>query len=295
MLNYETILSRDAFILSVEMRLFWLIAFGYGLAFILYIFHIVTRGVPAGRAARFVIWIAAFLHVILIIYRTFEAMRAPFQTLYESLSWFACMTAIVYLYVSRDWKKVYLPGVFVSAAAMGASLYALLGRTPAIDPLAPALKSYWFEWHVIFAFFSYAVFVVSAAIEASYLIIRPFLKRGYDRCLGFTPGMMEGFHKKAHRLVLFGYPLLTFTLFSGAAWANEAWGKYWSWDPKETWSLATWTVFTVYLHCMSIERFKGLPASVINLIGFACMLMTFLGVNWLAKLLGIPSLHVYAV
>lgn len=295
MLNYETILSRDAFLLSVELRLFWLIAFAYGLAFILYAFHVVTRGIPAGKAARSIMWAAAFLHVCLIIFRTFEGGRAPFQTLYESLSWFACMTALVYLYISRDLKKVYLPGIFVSAVTTGVSLYALLSRSPSIDPISPALKSWWFEWHVIFAFFSYAVFTVSAAIEASHLIVKPFLTRGYDRCLGFTPGMMDKFHKKAHCLAAFGYPLFTFTVISGAAWANEAWGKYWSWDPKETWSLATWTVFTIYLHCMTLERFKGLPASVINLAGFACMLMTFLGVNWLAKLLGIPSLHVYAV
>ena len=88
---------------------------------------------------------------------------------------------------------------------------------------------------------------------------------------------------------------MTFAVFSGAAWANDAWGRYWSWDPKETWSLITWTVFTMYLHSMTMQRFNGRFASALNILGFVCMMMTFLGVNWLAKLLGIPSLHVYAV
>jgi len=106
---------------------------------------------------------------------------------------------------------------------------------------------------------------------------------------------LESFHAQSFRLALFGFPLLTFGIFSGAAWANEAWGRYWGWDPKETWSLITWTVFAMYLHSVSIPKWRGLPASVFNILGFICMIMTFIGVNWVAKLLGIPSLHLYAM
>ncbi len=295
MLNYEMVLSRDSYLLGIELRIFWSIAFLYALSAILFLFHALARSQPSGRAARFIMTVAASIHVGLIVLRTFEAGRAPFQTLYESLSWFACSAALTYLFVSTRWKTVYLPGLFVSALSAGASFYALFGRSPAVEPLSAPLQSYWFEWHVILAFFSYAVFVVSAAVEASYLIIRPLVKRGTAGGLGLSVDALEGFHKSAFSLAAFGFPFLTFAIFSGAAWANEAWGRYWSWDPKETWSLITWTVFTLYLHSKAIPAFRDAPASVFNILGFVCMMMTFLGVNWLAKLLGIPSMHVYAV
>ena len=98
-----------------------------------------------------------------------------------------------------------------------------------------------------------------------------------------------------HRLVMMAFPLLTFAIFSGAAWANDAWGRYWSWDPKETWSLITWTVYAIYLHTRAIPEWRERVSPYLNILGFCCMVMTFVGVNWLAKLLDIPSLHTYAV
>ncbi len=295
MSEIELFLSRTTYLLSLELRVFWLIAFVYGLCFLLFLLHIATRSSSIGKAALSIMWANAFLHVGLIIFRTFEAGRAPFQTLYETLSWFAASAALTYLLVMEKFKGVYAPGVLVSGLSMGACLYALLSRSPSIEPLSPPLQSYWFEWHVILAFFSYAVFVVSASIEATYLAVKPLLTRRGGACYGLDMDTIEGFRSTAFKLILFGYPLLTFAVFSGAAWANDAWGRYWSWDPKETWSLITWTVFTMYLHSMTMKRFNGRFASALNILGFVCMMMTFLGVNWLAKLLGIPSLHVYAV
>lgn len=295
MANFDLILSRDSYLLFAEFRLFWLVALTYGICLILFIFHMVTENKALGGAARSLMWAGVVVHAGLILFRTIEAGRAPFQTLYESLSWFAWSASLTYLYVSGRWKEAHLPGIFVSAISMGACLYALLSRNPAVEPLSPPLQSYWFEWHVILAFFSYAVFVVSAAIEVTYLSIKPLLKNGTGIRYGLSLENIEYFHRDAFRLIAFGYPFLTFAIFSGAAWANDAWGRYWSWDPKETWSLITWTVFTIYLHSKTIPALKGLPASVFNILGFICMMMTFLGVNWLAKLLGIPSLHIYAV
>lgn len=290
----ESILSRASFLLEAELRLFWLVAAVYALSFVLHLIHVLTRGALAGKSAHAMLWLGALIHLGLIVLRTVETGRAPFQTLYESLSWFACSAVLTYIFMSRRWKGIYLPGTLVSALAAAACLYALVARSPAIEPLSPPLQSLWFEWHVVLAFFSYAVFIVSAAVEMSYLAVRPLLSSG-DGQFGFTKETLNDFHGAALRLVLFGFPLLTFAMFSGAAWANVAWGRYWSWDPKETWSLITWTVFALYLHSKAIPSMRGTPASVFNILGFVCMLMTFLGVNWLAKLLGIPSMHVYAV
>lgn len=291
----ETILSRDAFLLTIELKLFWSIALFYGICLFLFLAHLITKNTSIGKAATDILWANVVLHAALILFRTFEAQRAPFQTLYESLSWFAWSASITYLYAARKWKDVFLAGIPVTLLSMGACLYALLSRNPAVEPLSPPLQSWWFEYHVILAFLSYAVFVVSCGVEIVYLFIKPRLEKGLSYGYGLDLDNIESFHKTSFKLVLFGFPLLTFGIFSGAAWANDAWGRYWSWDPKETWSLITWTVFAMYLHSMTIPKWKGLPASMFNILGFICMMMTFLGVNWLAKLLGIPSLHIYAV
>lgn len=294
-MSVEEILSRNAYLLTIEVRLYWLVAFVYGVSFILYALHALTRSVPVGRGAQGLLWTGLVFHLALIVLRTIEGQRAPFHTLYESLSLFALTATLTYLYVSRRWRDVYLPGAFVTLLAAAACLYALLGRSPEVTLLPPSLQSYWFEWHVMLAFFSYAVFAVSSAIEATCLIIRPFLKRGLGLGYGLTLDDIEGFRGTTQKLVIFGFPFLTFTIFSGAAWADEAWGRYWGWDPKETWALITWTVFAMYLHTMAVPAWRGAPASVLNIAGFVCMIMTFLGVNWLAKLFGIPGLHLYAV
>ncbi|MBI5051020.1 MAG: c-type cytochrome biogenesis protein CcsB [Nitrospirae bacterium] len=286
----EDILLRDAFFLGIELRLFWLVTLCYGICFITGIAYLVSSKQGIGRTLTKGLWITAVIHTLLIIFRTVEGMRPPFQTLYETLSWFAWSANITYLYVQSRWKNVHLPGMIVSGIAMGACLYSLLSRSPEIAPVPPALQSPWYEIHVIIAFLAYAVFIVSFAVEVCYLGARG--NNGGLQTFGYID---EDFHRWTHRLVLFGFPLLTFAVFSGAAWANDAWGRYWSWDPKETWSLITWTVYAVYLHTKAIGRWKGMPASILNIIGFICMIMTFLGVNWLTKLLNIPSMHTYAV
>ncbi|MEE9614606.1 MAG: c-type cytochrome biogenesis protein CcsB [Thermodesulfobacteriota bacterium] len=288
------ILSRNAYLLGVELKLFWLVALIYAVAFLFFALHAATGGRAAGRTAKGLVWAAVLIHTAQILLRTFEGGRAPFQTLYESLSWFAWSAAVTYLFVARKWREVYLPGAFVTLLAAGACFYALTSRSPAVNPLSPPLQSVWFEWHVVLAFFAYAVFIVSCSIEGTYLTLKPLIKRGLASSYGLDSSTIEEFRKTAQRLVIFGFPPLTFAIFSGAAWANEAWGRYWSWDPKETWSLITWSVFTMYLHAMAVPSWRGLPASLLNLLGFVCMMMTFLGVNWLARLLGIPSLHLYA-
>ena len=95
--------------------------------------------------------------------------------------------------------------------------------------------------------------------------------------------------------MLFGFPLLTFGIISGAVWAEQAWGRYWSWDPKEIWPLITWTVYALYLHAMTVGKWRGGRASALNMFGFVCMFMAFLGAGWIARLLGIPGLHAYLI
>jgi cytochrome c-type biogenesis protein CcsB len=290
-MSVNEILSRDAFLLTTELRIYWFVALLYLSSALTGFLYLLTGKRSAGRALTSMLWITAVIHTLLIIFRTIEGQRPPFQTLYETLSWFAWSATITYLYVQSRWRDIHLPGFFVSVISAGACLYALLRRNPAIVPIPPALQSIWYEWHVVIAFAAYAVFIVSFSVEVSHLI---FERSGSLRAELF--GLPDrNFHRYTHRLVLLGFPLLTFAIFSGAAWANDAWGRYWSWDPKETWSLITWTVYAMYLHARAIPRWRKGMASFLNILGFICMVMTFLGVSWLAKLLNIPSMHTYAV
>lgn len=287
----EEILLRDAFLLGIELKIFWLVALLYGLCFITGIIYLISTDKSVGKALTIGLRVTAVIHTLLILYRTYEGQRPPFQNLYETLSWFAWFANVTYLYAQSRWRDVHLPGLFVAGIAMAACLFSLLTRSPVIAPIPPALQSPWYEAHVITAFLAYAVFTVSFSVEVCYLKFRT----SPEETPGIFGSMDEEFHRWTHRLVLFGFPFLTFAVFSGAAWANDAWGRYWSWDPKETWSLITWTVYAIYLHTKTIGRWKDMPASVINILGLICMIMTFLGVNWLVKLFNIPSLHAYAV
>ncbi len=287
------LLQRDAARLATEQVILSTALCAYGVAFIFYVLHFFGPRVRAfSRGATAALIGAAALQTVVIIIRTISKGASPFQSLYESLSWFAWTCVVAYLVI--EWRRnVRLPGFFVTIFAGGAVLYALLGQSPEIKPLFPALQSAWFFWHVAIAFASYAIFVVAFSVEISYLLQLLLWKLGWKRDYGLTRENISRFHRSVHQLVLLGFPMLTFGVMSGAAWANEAWGVYWQWDPKETWSLITWVVFALYLHTRVRPRWRGAPSSVIMVLAFACMVTTFVGVSWLAKLFGLPSLHLY--
>jgi len=290
----QILIQHDLALAAAERAVLWTAVGAYGAAALAYIAHLAMPGVYALRLRSSIALVfAALLQTAGIILRTMLVDRPPFQSLYESLAWFAWSSVAAYLII--EWRrKVRLPGLFVSLIAGGSVLYALLGQSPEVKPLFPALQSVWFFWHVAIAFASYAVFVVAFAVEISYLLQLLLWKVGSTRDYGLSRENIGRFHRSVHQLVLFGFPMLTFGIMSGAAWANEAWGVYWQWDPKETWSLITWFVFALYLHARVRPAWRGAPSSVIMIIAFLCMVTTFLGVTWLAKLLGLPSLHAYA-
>jgi cytochrome c-type biogenesis protein CcsB len=275
-------------LLGLESKLLIAVVSIYGLSFIFYLVYIISpRTLRGGSIASWILRAGFLTHIALIVTRTVITRHPPFQTLYEALSWFGFSVIIAYLVV--EWRRDNrLPGVFVTAIAISALLYAAFGLSSTPKPLPPALQSKWFVWHVVGAFSSYATFVVAFSVEVVFLLLgRRGVKYGLDEKAKVL------FHRMAYNLILFGFPLLTFGIVSGAAWAQEAWGGYWFWDPKETWSLITWSVYVLYLHARFTPRWSGKGASVLNILGFVCMIFTFLGVNWLSHLLRIPSLHAY--
>lgn len=291
----DNITNYYEFLLYYEKWLFWSVVSIYSLSGILYLIYYFVPKKEIGDAATRILRIGIIAHTFMIIFRTYEAGRAPFQSLYESLSWFAWSALTTYIFIEKR-AKVKVAGFVLVLISVGACLYALLDMPADISPLRPSLQSAWFEFRVILAFLAYAVFMVSFGVEVTYLFMKRALANGSDLSrYNIDLNNIDRYHEFAYNLILFGYPLLTFGIISGAMWANQAGGRYWSWDPKETWSLITWVVYGIYVHAMLLPKYKEKPASFFNILGFICMIMTFLGVNWLAKLFGIPSIHVYSV
>lgn len=157
----------------------------------------------------------------------------------------------------------------------------------AIHFIPPALKSYWLAFHVITAIFAYGGFAVSFGLGLMYL-----LKTCYS---GYDGGMVSRFpdaevlDELSYKLIIFAFSFLTLVIITGAIWAEYAWGTYWSWDPKETWSLITWIIYAGYLHARLMYDWKGKRAAWLNIFGFIAVLFTFFGVNYF-----LPGLHSYA-
>lgn len=269
---------------SVELTTY--VTFGYLLCGVLAL--VVSIATPSGSrtskavfGALIVVWL---VHTGAIGLRWVESYQmgighAPLSNLYESLVFFAWSLALA-LIVAR-WKYpadlivvIGLPLVFLIMASTF-----LLDHS--IKPLIPALQSNWLVAHVITCFLGYAGFAVSFVAATVLLILRslqPSKKTSRSR---------DVLDEIVYKAVMAGFPLLTIGIVTGAAWADYAWGSYWSWDPKETWSLVTWLVYAAFLHARLARGWSGRRSAYLSLLGFAAVLFTYFGVNYL------PGLHSY--
>jgi cytochrome c-type biogenesis protein CcsB len=205
--------------------------------------------------------------------------HAPLSNLYESLVFFGWCLALALLLVR--WRfgadTVVLLGLPLVFLVMASTF--LLDHS--IKPLIPALQSNWLVAHVIACFLGYAGFAVSFVAAVLRLLSRGFT--GLDKRLPQRDILDE----VVYRSVLVGFPMLTVGIITGAAWADYAWGSYWSWDPKETWSLVTWLVYSAFLHARLARGWRGGRMAALSVLGFAAVLFTYFGVNYL------PGLHSY--
>ena len=212
--------------------------------------------------------------------------HAPLSNLYESLVFFAWTAGVIYLYVEFKYKNA-LIGAFVTPIAFLAMAYASMSPniSDRIQPLVPALKSNWLIAHVATCFFGYAAFAIAFGLSIMYLI----KVRSPDRIEGIIGHLpkLDVLDELTHRMVLFGFLFLTGGIITGAVWANSAWGSYWSWDPKETWSLITWFVYATLLHARLMRGWEGKQIAYLSILGFSAVLFTYFGVNLL------PGLHSY--
>jgi len=270
------------------------VTFIYFAAFVFYLFRMILGREFWGKLAT---WIAlaglAAQSVALIIrWKTSYDLgmgHAPLSNFYESLIFFAWTIVLLYLLMERRLKNRSI-GVFVLPVAFLIMAYASIapGINNRIEPLIPALQSNWLTSHVLTCFMGYAAFTVAFALGMMFFVKTSAggdLSKAsvFIRLLPSEYQMDELMYSSA----ALGFIFLTLGIVTGSVWAHYAWGSYWSWDPKETWSLITWLTYAVMLHARLVRGWRGKRMAIMVIVGFGCVLFTYLGVNLL------PSLHSY--
>jgi cytochrome c-type biogenesis protein CcsB len=245
-------------------------------------------GRRAGNIGMALTWLATALLLVGLVLRGLWAGRAPWGNMYEfSLAWtFGILAVFLAVSMRRDIRWLGLPVVFLSILSLGLAVTVLYTEAA---QLVPALRSWWLIIHVAAAVICGGAFTVAAAISALYLWRERAERKG--RVTGVVASLPAAsrLDTLSYRILAFAFPLWTFAVISGAIWAEYAWGRYWGWDPKETWAFITWVIYAGYLHARSTAGWRGRRAAYISLLGFVSFLINYFGVN-----IFVNSLHSYA-
>lgn len=225
----------------------------------------------AARFGSMLTAFGAFFALLSILFRGIAAERVPLSNMYEFSLMFTFALAVCYLIVERAYHTKQLGAIVVSIAfLMTVYIWTLPASSREVDPLIPALQAKpIMTAHVSSAIFAYATFAVSFASAVLFLVRQKWNVR-------WLPSL-EMLDDIGFRAVTIGFPLLTLVLILGSVWAHDAWGVYWSWDPKETSALFTWLVYAVYLHTRTLRGWRGTRSAWILIFGFGATLFTYYG------------------
>lgn len=276
-------------------QLFNITTFIYLISMVIFFVYMATKEKTVGLAGSIVAYIGFVVQSIAIGIRWSESYalghgHAPLSNLYESVVFFSWSIILIFAFIEFKYKARVI-GAFVIPFAFVGMLLAQLLLSDTIDPLLPALQSNWLLYHVITCFLGYAAFAVACGVSIMYLIKAWHEESSPDAKAGGVMGMFPAariLDDLNYRAIMIGFPLLTLGIVTGAAWANYAWGTYWSWDPKETWSLIVWFVYAAFLHARFTRGWVGRPAAILSIVGFVFTLFCYLGVNLL-----LSGLHSY--
>ncbi len=232
-------------------------------------------------------FIGILIHTAALLWRTVESGHAPFTNMYESLSFLAWASVLAFIIIEKKYsiQKAGPYFMLIVIALMALASSPLMPKEA--TPLVPALQSYWLWLHVSVTLLGEAFFAVALITSIMYLAADSRERKGIVAKSSLTAEKLDSI---SYRCIAVGFPLFTLGgLIFGMVWAYKAWGSYWSWDPKEVWSLITWFVFALYLHTRIVMGWKGRRSAFIAVIGFAAAIFTYFGVNYL-----LVGLHSYA-
>jgi cytochrome c-type biogenesis protein CcsB len=253
------------------------------------------------QASKTLVTFSNFLFMVTLIIRWVSQGYFPLSNLYESLIFLSWGISFIHLIVeyktqSRLIGAIATPLLFFLS---GFSSLTLPTEMQKALPLVPSLQSNWLMMHVSMMMVSYATLILGSLLSILYLAFLSFSGQKSQVTLesssigtssvGYSKlSLLQTVDIWSYRIIGLGFPFLTIGIISGAVWANEAWGSYWSWDPKETWALITWLVFAIYLHSRLLKGWQGKQAAILGSCGFFVIWICYLGVNFLGK-----GLHSY--
>ena len=311
----------DFFLRYIKSSLDNLVFLGLFISLFAYWVNIAFPNIKIGNKIGFnsILFSNIFISIILA-WRWVENGYFPLSNLYESLLFFTWGMTLITL-ILESTTSLNLVGAVVSPLSLFVIGFATLSLPDGMQkaaPLVPALKSNWLMMHVSIMMLSYSTLIIGSLLSIVFLFLtkgKNIVLKGnsigtlnfqtssleletdytkkvtainYNEILGSKLSLLESLDNLSYRIIGLGFPLLTIGIISGAVWANEAWGSYWSWDPKETWALITWLVFAAYLHTRITKSWQGKGPAILASVGFIVVWICYLGVNFLGK-----GLHSY--
>lgn len=266
--------------------LFQLTMLIYLVSSISYFLYIGTKKDTFGKAGAWVALLGLTLNMTAMVIRYLESDQlgvgyVPLLNMYESMVFFSSAIVGFHLLFEKMCQTRTL-GAMIMPLGFFTMGVAVLALSPEIRPLMPALQSDWLFYHVVTSFLGYGAFVVSFGVSIAYI-----MKKKHQEKKSLLPDrkMLEDINYKA---IIVGFLFFTVGIITGSIWANYAWGSYWSWDLKETWSLITWIVYAILLHSSYTGRLAGRKMAYVSVVGFAAVIFTYWGVNYL-----LSGLHSY--
>ena len=258
---------------------FWV----YLAATLCYLVHMIRECGAVGKTGTGLVGLGLALQAVAIVSRGAALGRIPFLNLYEYLLMFTFCAAAVYMVVERLARNRSFGAFAVPLITL--MVYFGMALPGDAEPTVPALRSAWRTPHIGTAILAYAAFALAFCISFVYLVRE---KAGEAASWASRLPKLEMIDKLNYRVIAFGFLMQTAMLITGSVWAQIAWGRYWSWDPKETFALITWLIYAAYLHTRTTMGWRGRRSAVLSLVGFVAVIFTLLGVNYLG------GLHAYS-
>jgi len=269
------------------------------------------------KIGKFSILLANATLFFILCLRWLIAGYFPLSNLYESLLFLTWILLTTYLYLETKTKSKLIGSVLIPVILLinGFANLTLSPEMQKASPLVPALQSNWLMMHVSMMILSYGTLIIGSLLCILFLVISRYkevdfkvlddfplplynIMVDYYEAKLLSPSneiselgklkLLQSLDNWSYRIIGIGFPFLTIGIISGGIWANEAWGSYWSWDPKETWALITWLVFATYLHARITKGWEGKKTAILGSLGFLVIWVCYLGVNFLGK-----GLHSY--
>jgi cytochrome c-type biogenesis protein CcsB len=302
--------------------------FAYLLAMVASFAYMAYRRRTLFLASRVAVVAGLSAHLVSIVARGLAAGHVPWGTMFEYSSLLAFLVVLgAVVLVEGVYKVRTITGFAIAFSILTMAIaYNTRINTPA-GPLVPALDSYWIKIHVVAAILGSSLFALGGGVLTILYLVKDARERREAAGLAaespapvmgasldlsdpphFAPGADEAvgtftdsprrrgilppsavLDRMAYRTIAFAFPIWTFAVIAGAIWAQQSWGRYWGWDPKETWSFITWVIYAGYLHARATSGWRGRGAAAIAMVGFASLLVTYYVVN-----LWIVGLHTYA-